>query len=210
MEPTISTWIVLFCRLTQTIGCCQMRRSALQICGRQHVSSQYLFLHFSCLLYFALLEMLPCLKWDFFSLITIKAEDQWDGINRINPEDFLTGSVGTPVPQTPPSGAVEVPPRSSTDQRWMQHLWSEQDILFRVLDEIIVFKLQIAFEPGSQTLISRELDAKGRCCGKQKVTVAHNSCKNKNTARPAYGPHAITSTQLGASSQILLIHEVTD
>ncbi|XP_020245731.1 transcription factor E2FA [Asparagus officinalis] len=44
-------------------------------------------------------------------------EVQWDGINRINPEDFITEPVNNRVPQTPPPGVAEVPSKTNTAPR---------------------------------------------------------------------------------------------
>ena len=69
------------------------------------------------------------------SLILSKAEVQWDGINKINPEYFITGSVSTTVPQTPSSGVIEVQSSTNTARRWLQALWSEKKTRkFSVLD----------------------------------------------------------------------------
>ena len=68
------------------------------------------FLFLFSLVHFASREILH-------SLIPSKAEVQWDGLNKINPEDFITGPVGTTEPQTPPPGVIEVQSRTNTARR---------------------------------------------------------------------------------------------
>ncbi|KAL6005399.1 E2F transcription factor 3 [Asimina triloba] len=50
------------------------------------------------------------------ALTMITAGMEWDGVDRLN-SDFAMGDVGTPRAQTPPSGIIEVPPSTDSNQR---------------------------------------------------------------------------------------------
>lgn len=104
----------LFCRLMPTTGFYQMLELALQICGRLHVSSETCCLCFSCFFFFGSFIFSFPQKHKNHSEIEIldlivEAEVPWDGMGRLQSEDFMDGSVSTPRAGTSSSGVVEVP-----------------------------------------------------------------------------------------------------